>query len=145
MNIRNFKTDKELKDILKTAGTESLISLEKEYAAIELQRIKSGPQGNAAAELEAHKLWTRLITILLSLAMVCVILFRISPLIINNISKYQILKLGYQDVCDDYIKDEQAKKLVEDKFKIEVFKNGGLLVNGNIINAKKDTIIIKEK
>lgn len=119
-------------------SSDQYAEIEKMRLQVERIRLENGPN----QETRQHILWTRTITIFTSLVILSLFFGTIIGPITNSITKYQILKLGYQDICDDYIKDENARQLYDAKFKMEVFRAGGVLVNNNIVNTKKDTVVI---
>ena len=88
---------------------------------------------------QKHRLWTRLIiTIVLSI-IIALSTLQLIPTIVNPIIKYKILKLGYQDIDDNYIKDQDVVRLFDNRLKVEAFKAGGKIVNGTIIPLPKDS------
>ena len=135
MNLRLPRS--EIQAAIKNIDAASLISLEKEYVLLEKTKVLANPMPTESTQ--KHRLWTRLIiTIVLSI-IIALSTLQLIPTIVNPIIKYKILKLGYQDIDDNYIKDQDVVRLFDNRLKVEAFKAGGKIVNGTIIPFPKDS------
>jgi len=140
MNLRGLRKS-EIAELRKTASTEQLVELEKQYIQLETVRIQneSSPNGNAASSRK-QKLWSRLLLISVIVLASVIFLGTTVPPVINKINesrfRYNMSKLGYQCIDNYWLSTENANKLVETRMKIELLKANPPVV---AVKPPKDT------
>lgn len=148
INMINLRVDK--KEILKELTANKLFELEK--IRLENERSKINLlHGEDLKNVKIQTLWTRIILISIILGISTGIFSLLSTVIITvskNITHYNILKLGYEDLDDNYLKSNTVKTILEHRLILNGLSNKSILINGTLIPfefTKKDSIVIKQK
>jgi hypothetical protein len=151
MNLRNFSTSKEIKDALKVSSADQKVQIINALTTLEQARIAKEMDGSEKKEIHFYKLWRNALIFGFPV-LVSLLILAGHGIDLINLYRYKLemersgiaIKAGMQYIDGHYLKDENARTIIDQRYRMAVFQAGGVLVGGNIINAKKDTVRIHD-